>query len=118
MQENQVKKSNGFAITGFVCSFLIPLLGLIFSIIGLNKAKETNSGKGLSIAGIIISAGWMVLSLIIVIFTYLIAAPSVLDTINNAKCSQSYGCVDKYDGTKECFYYNSETLKEEIITCD
>ena len=47
--------TNGMAIAGFVLSFFIPILGLIFSIIGLKKASECNSGRGLAIAGIIIS---------------------------------------------------------------
>jgi hypothetical protein len=50
------KETNGLAIAGFVCSFLIPLIGLILSIIGLKKSKELNDGKGLSTAGIIISS--------------------------------------------------------------
>ncbi len=47
--------TNGMAIAGFVCSFLIPLLGLIFGGIGLKTANKTGNGRGLSIAGIIIS---------------------------------------------------------------
>lgn len=59
---------NGFAIAGFVCSFLFALLGLIFSIIGLNKANENGGkGKGLAIAGIIIAAINMFLGFIITI---------------------------------------------------
>ena len=50
------KSTNGFAIAGFVLSFVaFPLLGIIFSAIGLSKSKTLNSGKGLSIAGLIIS---------------------------------------------------------------
>ena len=48
--------TNTFAIVGFILAFFFPLLGLIFSIIGLNKVKECNSGRGLAIAGIVISA--------------------------------------------------------------
>ena len=44
------KQTNGMAIAGFVCSFLIPLVGLILSIIGLKKSKILNDGKGLSTA--------------------------------------------------------------------
>ena len=57
------KKSNGLAIAGFVVSLVSLLLlpglgnvGLILSIIGLTKVKVINAGKGLSIAGIIISS--------------------------------------------------------------
>ncbi len=60
----QPKKNNGFAIAGFVLSLVSLLccgstsfLGLIFSIIGLvNANKSEGEGKGLAIAGIIISA--------------------------------------------------------------
>lgn len=48
--------NNGFAITGFVLAFLLPLIGLILSIIGLIKAKNyAGKGKGLAIAGIVIA---------------------------------------------------------------
>ena len=49
------EETNGMAIAGFVCSFLIPLLGLIFGAIGLKTANKTGNGRGLSIAGIVIS---------------------------------------------------------------
>jgi hypothetical protein len=49
--------TNGLAIAGFVLSFLCSILGLIFSIIGLNQAKARGQGgQGLAIAGIIISS--------------------------------------------------------------
>lgn len=60
-------KTNGLAIAGFVLAFLIPLLGLIFSIIGLVKAKDHNgNGKGLAIAGIIISGIMLILGTLLV----------------------------------------------------
>ena len=62
-------ESNGMAIAGFVLSFLIPILGLIFSIIGLNRANQRpdQKGRGLAIAGIIISGVIMFINLIIAI---------------------------------------------------
>jgi len=49
------QQSNGFAIAGFILS-LLPLFGLIFSIIGLVRSgKVGGKGRGLSIAGIILS---------------------------------------------------------------
>ncbi len=69
----QPKKSNGMAIAGFVTSLVnmflccgsISLISLILSIVGAVKAKDCDgNGKGLAIAGIIISAvmmlGWLV----------------------------------------------------------
>lgn len=61
-------RSNGIGTAGFVLSLLtlflgwIPivgwimwLLGLIFSAMGISKAKKVNKGMGLSVAGLIIS---------------------------------------------------------------
>ena len=48
-------QKNGFAVAGFILS-LLPLFGLIFSILGLNRAgKIGGKGKGLAIAGIVLS---------------------------------------------------------------
>lgn len=49
---------NWAAVAGFICAFFIPLLGLIFSIIGLKSEH-----KGLAIAGVIISIVFMVIIL-------------------------------------------------------
>jgi hypothetical protein len=61
-------KSNGIGTAGFVLALLtlflgwIPvlgwimwLLGLIFSAVGISKAKKVNKGMGLSVAGLVIS---------------------------------------------------------------
>jgi len=66
---NNSKKTNGFAIAGFVisivsifCCGLPSWLGLVFSIIGLvNANKGEGEGKGFAIAGIVISAILLVL---------------------------------------------------------
>lgn len=79
-------QSNGMAIAGFVLSFFIPLLGLIFSILGLKRSKETNNGKGLSTAGIIISCITMVITLIIGIISF----SAVSDTIDKAQRQNEY----------------------------
>ncbi|MDB5292901.1 MAG: hypothetical protein JWL69_4142 [Phycisphaerales bacterium] len=45
------------AIVGFVCSILLPVVGLIISIIALNGMKKSgnNEGKGFATAGLVIS---------------------------------------------------------------
>lgn len=60
-------KTNGMAITGFVCSLLCCWpLGLIFSIIGMNQTGKDPSqgGRGLALAGLIISIVFAVITLI------------------------------------------------------
>lgn len=62
---NDESKKNTMATVGFVFSFLVAIVGLICSIIGLNRAsKQGLNGKGLAIAGIIISAANMLLGFI------------------------------------------------------
>lgn len=58
---------NTFAIMGFIFAFFIPLAGLILSIIGYRKAKETHSGQGFALAGIIIGAVAIALEFIFMI---------------------------------------------------
>ena len=79
VQQVPSKQTNGMAVAGFVVSLVSSLLccgsfnfiSLILSIIGLTQAKKMNgSGKGLAIAGIIISAIVMVILLLITILGY------------------------------------------------
>lgn len=47
---------NGLCIAGFVCSFFIPVVGLILSIIALTQINRTGGkSRGMAIAGIVIS---------------------------------------------------------------
>lgn len=81
IQNTPNKYTNGFGIAGFVISLVSLLiccgsfswLSLIFSIIGLVNANKNNGeGKGLSIAGIIISS--IVVVLVIVFYIISISA--------------------------------------------
>lgn len=70
------------AVSGFICSLIglvllllwpisIPaeVVGLILSAVGLKKSKERNgSGKGLAIAGIVLSSIGLAIVLIIFLF--------------------------------------------------
>lgn len=82
---NTSETSNGMATAGFILSFFIPLLGLIFSIMGLKKSKETSTGKGLSTAGIIISSITMFITLIL-----LVVAVIAFNTIDEVDYSDGY----------------------------
>lgn len=64
----QKEESNGMAVAGFILSFLFPILGLIFSAIGMGNANKlpARKGYGLALAGLIISIVSLVLWLIIV----------------------------------------------------
>ena len=63
---------NTLAMLGLVFAFVSPLVGLILSIIGLNKSRQLNGlGRGLAIAGIIVSILSMVLS--VLMYMYLLS---------------------------------------------
>ncbi|WP_460797179.1 DUF4190 domain-containing protein [Microbacterium sp. GXF0217] len=57
----------GLAITGFVLAFLLPLIGMIISIVATVKLGKIGAPRGLSIAGIIIGAILTVLWVVIAI---------------------------------------------------
>lgn len=85
------QKYNGLAIAGFICSFLVSLPGLILSIVGLNQIKKQGGkGKGLAIAGIIISAAGMVIQVILVIALIAGGASYAIKAIDEAKTDSSY----------------------------
>ncbi len=47
---------SGMAIAGFVLAFFFPILGIIFSAIGMGQTKDSRmKGRGLAIAGLTIS---------------------------------------------------------------
>ena len=63
---NQNSKTNTMAILSLVFSFVFNLLGLVFGIVALGQIKKTGeSGKGLAIAGIIISSVGLILGTLI-----------------------------------------------------
>ncbi|MFA7222621.1 MAG: zinc ribbon domain-containing protein [Bacilli bacterium] len=65
------KGANNFSIIGFIFSFILPVFGLIFSIIGLNNDKKENKNRnGFAIAGIIISSIWIIIYLMAFILRY------------------------------------------------
>ena len=90
MNQNE-KKTNILAILGFVFSFLIAIVGLVLSILGLNKSKETGSGKGLSIAGIIISSISIFMSILIMILfvPYYFSYDNISNNIDNKESEDS-----------------------------
>lgn len=75
------RESNTMAILGLVFAFIVPVLGLIFSIIGLGKAKELQGeGHGLALAGLIVSIVELVIAVIAVI-VILVTVPSIMSHI-------------------------------------
>lgn len=84
------KQSNPLAITGFVISLVSLLccggtswLGLIFSIIGLIESKKKNNkGKGLAVAGIVISTILLILLFVCYVLMFSTALGDLLNESN------------------------------------
>jgi hypothetical protein len=72
----RIRKTSGFAVTGLICAVLawmsyccccgfpLNLLGLIFSLIGwsqVSRQPELYAGRGLAVAGLILSAASLLL---------------------------------------------------------
>lgn len=59
-------ESNPLALAGFICSFFVPVVGVVLSAIGLSKANKSVSkkGKGFAVAGLAISIVFLVFTII------------------------------------------------------
>ena len=94
-------QSNGMAIAALVLGILTfvclgpiaGILAIIFGFLGMKKANETGTGKGMSIAGIVLGAVGTVLS-VILFFVLIVAADNVSDNVQDA-----FGPVDTSDYT-------------------
>jgi peptidyl-prolyl cis-trans isomerase B (cyclophilin B) len=65
------QKTNTMAILGLVFAFLFQPLGIVFSAIGLSQIKKTReNGRGLALAGLILSIVFMILGLILFFFVF------------------------------------------------
>ncbi len=80
-------KTNVLSVVGLISAFILPLIGLVLSIIGLSQTKKRNEkGKGLAVAGIIISIlNGIVQFIILVALVVAIANSSIkLESFSNA----------------------------------
>lgn len=91
------KKNNGFAIAGFVVSLVsilfcgsTSIISLVLSIVGAVKSKKIGSGKGLAIAGIIISAIFFIAFIIISSTIGLAAVAAIIEGTSSSSSYYNY----------------------------
>ena len=121
--DNRVLANNTMAIVGFILSIIgFSILGLIFSIVGYKKSKELGgNGKGLSIAGFVISILRILLYIVVCgMFIFSVYVQSEKDKQGyfayNEHCSQASNCDCNYSNYCKCTYIN-EFGNEIIISC-
>ena len=104
------QQCNGFAIAGFVCSFFTSIIGLIFSIIGLNQIKrQGGKGKGLAIAGIIISVAKLGIYLLLIVMIIVGLFSGMVDAVtNDLRSDYSYSRYDDMDDQYDSYYYDGQ----------
>lgn len=84
--DDPFEKMNILALVGLYLAFACPIAGLICSIIGFNQCSQTKEGgKGFALAGIIVSAVFIVLSIVAVsaILSLFFNFPNFLNFLTN-----------------------------------
>ena len=84
-------KTSGLAIASLICAFLIPPLGLVLAVLALRsiKSNRATGGKGIAVAGAVVSG---VFTLMLVGLTGLIAAIAIPNIKEARKNAQATGC--------------------------
>ena len=67
--EKTAQKTNTLSIVGLVMSLIVPIVGLVLSIVALFQIKKTNQkGKGLAIAGVVVSTVMVLLTVAALVY--------------------------------------------------
>ena len=75
-------KTNTLAIVSLVMAFIVPLIGLILSIVALNQLKKSSeSGKGFAIAALVASIVMMISQFVIVLAVIYAASTTPVHSI-------------------------------------
>jgi len=62
------KQGNGLAVAALIFGIIgASVIGLIFGILGLRKAKQTGTGKGMAVTGLVLSILWLIAQIVLVI---------------------------------------------------
>jgi peptidyl-prolyl cis-trans isomerase B (cyclophilin B) len=104
-------KVNGFAIAGLVCALPLALLGIIFSAIALGQINRSNgrqTGRGLAIAGLVISILMMVVGVLAAI-----AIPAFLDYMHKSKTTDAVLNLNRLGKQAKMYYIEHAAFPED-----
>jgi Domain of unknown function (DUF4190) len=88
----QPPKTNTMAILGLVFAFVFSPLGVVFSAIGLKQVKERREGgRGLALAGLIISIISIVLGILLIVLFATVLAPAVQKAAQSESAASAAG---------------------------
>lgn len=95
---------NTLCIVGFILTFIIPVAGLILSIIAFNQIKRTGEkSRGLSIAGIIVGGISTVFSILVILAIFWLIGLTAIGTVSD-------------DGTTSYCYGNDCSQTQDDLT--
>ena len=116
------RKTSTCAIAGFILSFFIFTPGLILSIVGLDETKKYGEdGKGLAIAGIVISCITLLMTIVIYFFVGmflgLIGSISMMSSIyEDLYIPEETSMEDKVCSYGD-YYYTGRYGQDGYISC-
>ena len=86
---------------GFIIALLPALIGLILGIVDVVKKSKSGESKGAGIAGIILTALALIISIVNLLFSAVIVGTAIGETTSN---SSYYNSI--YDSSYSYDYYN------------
>ena len=116
------RKTSTCAIAGFILSFFIFTPGLILSIVGLDETKKYGEdGKGLAIAGIVISCITLLMTIVIYffvgmflgLFSYISMMSSIYEDLDIPEETSMEDKVCSYGD----YYYTGRYGQDGYISC-
>ena len=80
-------KTSGLAIASLICAFLIPPLGLVLAVLALRsiKSNPATGGKGIAVAGAVVSGVFSLMLVGLIILIAAIAIPNIKEARKNAQ---------------------------------
>ena len=115
---------NGFALASLLCSillFCVPFvgsgLGIVFGILGMKRAKVSNDGNGVAIAGLIIGIVGLIYSVIFLSAggaTYFFAKKAIASSSPARAIARQY-VIDLNKGDVDAALSNTSGLPREYV---